>query len=216
MSSFSLKVLAVITMAIDHVGAVLFPDLLFLRIIGRLAFPIFAFLLVEGFFHTRDRKKYAIRLFIFALISEIPFDLAIGERLFEFTHQNVIMTFFIAFIMMILLEKYKKWYHRVPVGIIGMLVAYLLKVDYTFIGILVVFIFYILRNKKREKIIAQIAVFIATLNLEMFAALSMISIGFYNGERGRFKMKYFFYFFYPAHLLLLFFISNILQRGKLI
>ena len=88
-NSFQLKWIAVITMIIDHTGAVLFPDDMVFRYIGRIAFPIFCFLLVEGFFHTRDVRKYMLRLGLFALISEIPYDLAFRDTVLEFEHQNV-------------------------------------------------------------------------------------------------------------------------------
>lgn len=100
LNSFQLKCIAVITMIIDHTGAVLFPDNMTLRYIGRIAFPIFCFLLVEGFFHTRDVRKYMLRLGMFAVISEIPYDLAFRDTVIEFEHQNVFFTLFIGVVMM--------------------------------------------------------------------------------------------------------------------
>ncbi len=92
MSGFLLKLLALVTMLIDHTGHVLFPGVMWMRYIGRLAFPIYCFLLVEGFLHTRDLRKYMGRLAVFAVISEIPFDLAIYGEFFEPAHQNVFIT----------------------------------------------------------------------------------------------------------------------------
>ena len=90
LNSFQLKCIAVLTMIIDHTGAVLFPGDLVFRYIGRISFPVFCFLLVEGFSHTRDMRKYMLRLGVFAVISEIPYDLAFRDTVLEFGHQKCI------------------------------------------------------------------------------------------------------------------------------
>ena len=92
-------------MIIDHTGAVLFPGELMFRYIGRISFPIFCFLLTEGFFHTKDVRKYMLRLGIFAVVSEIPYDLAFRGTVLEFEHQNVFFTLFMGVVMMYALEK---------------------------------------------------------------------------------------------------------------
>ena len=99
-NSFWLKMIAITTMLIDHVGAVLLPQYPILRIIGRIAFPIFCFLLVEGFMHTHDVIRYMTRIGLFALISEIPFDLLFYGRILDGTHQNVFFTLFIGLVML--------------------------------------------------------------------------------------------------------------------
>ena len=98
-SGYWLKVIAVVSMLIDHTSAVILEQIsglenpaFLMRIIGRLAFPIYCFLLVEGFYHTRSRAKYAGRLFLFALISEVPFDLAFSRRMCDFSSSNVFFT----------------------------------------------------------------------------------------------------------------------------
>ena len=109
LNSFQLKCIAVITMIIDHTGAVLFPGELVFRYIGRISFPIFCFLLVEGFFHTRDMRKYMLRLGVFAVLSEIPYDLAFRGTMLEFSHQNVFFSLLIGVMMMYALEKSSEW-----------------------------------------------------------------------------------------------------------
>ena len=205
MSTFNLKIIAIISMGIDHVGAILFPEQIAFRIIGRLAFPIFAFLIVEGFFYTKKVYKYGIRLLIFAIISEIPFDLAFEGKFLEFSKQNVFFTLFLGLCMVYLLDKYKNIAHRALTGIGCMVVAYFLNVDYTFVGMIIIFAFYLLRKQKIQSIIAQILINTFTAGgIQIFASLSMIPISIYNGQLGRFKMKYFFYVFYPAHLLIIY------------
>ena len=105
LNSFWLKMIAITTMLIDHVGAVLLPQYPILRIIGRIAFPIFCFLLVEGFMHTHDVIRYMTRIGLFALISEIPFDLLFYGRILDGTHQNVFFTLFIGLVMLYYLTK---------------------------------------------------------------------------------------------------------------
>ncbi len=105
LSAVSLKYLALLAMTADHI-AVLCRPVPGLRAFGELAFPLFAFLLVEGFFHTRDRRRYEGRLLLAAVVSEIPYDLAFSGRWFDGQHQNVCLTFFMALIAMELLVRY--------------------------------------------------------------------------------------------------------------
>ena len=100
LTSNQLKIIALVAMTCDHVGKELLPQCQILQIIGRLAFPIFAYTLVEGFMHTHDVKKYLMRLGILALLSEIPFDLAFNGTILEFGHQNVFFTLFLGILML--------------------------------------------------------------------------------------------------------------------
>ena len=231
-----LKWIAIITMFIDHIGAVLLeygllPKVadsvlagnsldylvvdyhfwvyltLILRFIGRLAFPIFCFLLVEGFLHTKNIKKYAIRLGAFALISEIPFDLAVYHRIFDFESQNVFFTLFIGLLVLYGMNYFEntlpasKAPLRYLVAVTGVLAAQFLQTDYAGYGVLLIALLYELRNNRKWLCIFGA---IYTLLLESFTApLSFLFIYFYNGERGKQLPKYFFYAFYPVHLLLL-------------
>ena len=99
----TLKLIAMISMVFDHAGDMFFPDVMWPRMIGRLAMPIFSFFIAEGFSHTRDKKKYLCRLGIFALISEIPFDLAFEGKI-GFSHQNIMLSFFLAVVALMLYD----------------------------------------------------------------------------------------------------------------
>lgn len=207
----TLKVIAVISMLIDHVGAVLFPDILPFRIIGRLAFPIYCFLLVEGARYTRDMKKYMVRMGIFALISELPFDLAFYHQSFYLGHQNVFFTLLIGLIMIKGLEhsfhdmEVPDVINKLIIVAVAGIAAELLQTDYGFSGIAIIFAFYILRERAAFKYLITALICIGMGWIEAFAILSLIPIALYNGQRGSQTkaMQYGFYIFYPAHLLLL-------------
>ncbi len=202
-NGFTLKWIALITMAIDHTGMVLFPRCTIMRIVGRLAFPIYCFLLVEGAVHTSNWKRYLGRLFVFALISEIPFNLAVSGNVWYLEGQNVFFTLFLglAAVLILMHEKRKLLSWILVLGI--MFLARYTSVDYGAGGIFFIVIFYLFRDKLLEKAAAFIAgTLILFGGLETYAILSLAPILCYNGKRGP-RMKYFFYLFYPAHLLIL-------------
>ena len=204
LTTFQLKCIAIISMAVDHTGAILFPEKIVLRYIGRLAFPIFCFLLVEGFFHTRDIYRYMKRILIFAFISEIPYDLAFRGTVLEFEHQNVFFTLFFGVLLMYVLGRAGEWPEKVMEVLIVMWVTVALHTDYSYKGILLIVLFYLLRNRRWLRTVAGVAWnFIWNSSVQGYGALAMIPIAFYSGERGR-SMKYFFYVFYPLHLLILY------------
>lgn len=222
LSGSSLKLIAIFAMAIDHFAAsIIYYGILLpaapispdssawiwyqlyqaMRFIGRIAFPIFCFLLVEGFLHTSNRTRYAIRLFLFCLISEIPFDLALFHKFFDPEHQNVFFTLLIGFLVIWLMEKAEHTDYAVPleltVFIAGGLCAWLLKTDYDYKGILLITILYLFRFSPVLRTVAGCI----SLLWEPPACLAFFPIAMYNGKRGL-SIKYFFYLFYPVHLLI--------------
>lgn len=272
-----LKTAAVATMLIDHAGAGLLYYMIMLsrlpfnldvgsafviyrimRLIGRCAFPIYCFLLVEGLLHSKNRLKYSLRLLAFALISEIPFDLALfAEKDFSdrinpyeilihsrakiLSHQNVFFTLLTGLIVIwicdffynlaknLLLERVqiKKDYsgkYTVPVYLAATLLSFsaifagcisaeIICCDYGYGGILLISVFYLLRKSKALAGISGYA-YISWYNpSEIFALPGFILILLYNGERGFIKSntaKYFFYAFYPAHLIIIYLIRSII------
>jgi hypothetical protein len=226
----ALKMIAIITMFIDHIGVAIFENgilkyqdsplawvsiaNLALRTIGRIAFPIFCFLLVEGFFHTRDIKKYGTRLFLFALISEIPFDLAVFDTWFYPGYQNVYFTLCIGLWVIYWYDKvFGNPIRQTLVFLTGCGAAVLLKCDYNVVGIAMILIFYIFyKDKKRQTIFAGILAAVESLSCFGAAILAFIPIRMYSGERGKSNLKYFFYWFYPAHLILLYILRLIIIR----
>ncbi len=223
MNSYRLKLLAIITMLIDHVGAVLVPGntmlYLVMRCIGRLSFPIFVFLLVEGFHHTKDVKKYLVRMGAFALISEIPFDLAFYGKILEFRHQNIFFTLFLGLLCMYLMSMVKKRYsnngiimyllYAILTLVIG-IIASVLKTDYDYRGIILIVAFYLFRGN--NILLGLSLLFVSGYLLgyiNIYATIAIVPIMFYNGQKGK-SIKYAFYIFYPAHLIILAMINQLL------
>ena len=237
LSAYHIKYIAVFSMLLDHIG-VIYKDSLsnnvyfILRLVGRLSFPLFCFLLVEGFFHTRNRKKYQQRLFIFAILSEIPYDLAFQHLpanvfspdtlLVAFQQQNVLFTLFLGFTAMLRMEKVQQYrqysiYKNIDTLILFCCLSEILQTDCGAAGILCIFFFYSFykKNKKNatgftiKEILISIApaallTYIPPFPVQISAFADSLILSRYNGERGK-GMKYFFYLFYPIHLLLLHF-----------
>lgn len=209
-NSFQLKCVAIVTMLIDHVGAIFFPEYLIFRYIGRIAFPIFCFLLVEGFFHTRDIRKYMFRLGVFALISEIPYDLAFRGVALEFEKQNVFFTLFIGVALMYALEQCSEWPVKIVEVLLAMWFAVLLCTDYSFKGILLISIYYFFRKYKWLKLGLGAVWCLLWGEIQRYSILASFLLAAYNGEKG-YSFKYFFYVFYPLHLFVLFVISCLIS-----
>ena len=212
LNSFQLKSIAIITMLIDHTGAIIFPEYIIFRLIGRISFPIFCFLLVEGFYHTGNLFKYMMRLGIFALVSEIPYDLALYRECVNFERQNVFFTLLVGILMMSAIKKTNSIAVKIVDVILAMWAAQFLCSDYGMKGILLIAIYYFTRDHLAAKgILGAVWNFIWNPSVQGYGALASIPIMLYNGKKGR-SMKYLFYVFYPVHLLILYFISAILMK----
>ena len=209
---FWLKMLAVVTMLIDHIGAIFFPGVLWIRAIGRLSFPSYAFLLTEGFHHTRSTDSYLKRLVLFACISEPFFDLAFYGELIHPAHQNIFFTLALSLFMLDKCRDEKAYWKNMGWLLGVMITAELLHVDYGCGGVLVVLLFERLRERKKLMAAAVSLLFIFLWGgVQSFAALALLPILLYNGERGR-KIKYVFYTFYPVHLAILWLLKLILVQ----
>jgi len=214
-----LKIIAMVCMVFDHVGDMFFSGVMWPRMIGRLAMPLFAFCIAEGFRYTHDKKKYLIRMGIFALVSEIPFDLAFTGTI-DLSHQNIMLTFFLSILALMLynLVSYssdgKKRAWRIILGILIVLsiaaLALLLKADYSVFAVISVFLFYELRNTPypvRELAGVGFLAVTRTMGFYLFTGVSIIPLLLYNGKKGK-GLKWLFYAFYPGHLLILFAIKK--------
>ena len=212
-----LKIIAMISMVLDHVGDMFFPGVTWLRMIGRLAMPIFSFCIAEGFAHTHDRKRYLCRIGVFALISEIPFDLAFEGRV-GFAHQNIMLTFFLAILALMLFDRIRGGKdpeaERIPIGRTALgaaavaaaaAVALLVRADYTVFAVVAVFLFYVLRGNHpliRSGVGVAFLALTRTVGYYCATGFSLIPLALYNGKKGK-GLKWLFYIFYPGHLLVL-------------
>lgn len=173
------------------------------RVLGRLSFPIFAFLLVEGFLHTRNFWKYFVRMFLCAILSEIPYDIALYNEVINFEKQNTLFTLAVGLLVMYGMKRWHKHPELKWLSVIaGMAVAEFGKLDYGALAILMIALMY---NFQREKVlqmgIGAVLSAVNCLDLYGFAALSFLPIWFYNGEKGPFHFKWFGYIYYPLHLI---------------
>ena len=221
LSTFVLKLIAIISMLVDHTGATLVSHLRYsprvspeiqvlmgnlympMRRFGRLAFPIFCFFIVEGFFRTRNVKKYAGRLFLFALLSEYPFDFALHHSQPFMHKQNVYFTLLIGLLVIWCVHEYLKGM-IIPSLIVmafGMAFAWFLRTDYSYHGVFLIELLYITRFSSFYQNACGAAY---VYWYEGFPTpLSFLLTFFYSGKKGPKGGRYFFYLFYPMHLLLL-------------
>lgn len=250
LTGFIIKIIATLVMLLDHVTAATFnmwipflyrnnfslEEMEFLRVslrsIGRLSFPLFCFLLVEGFVHTKDVKKYLINMLIFGIISEVPFDMAIFNTKIYWGHQNVYFTLFLGLVALVGIKSVgNNLILKLGVAYIVAIFASLLQTDYGFYGVILIVILYIYRENKKKKYILASLVLILSYGEDIlltmlkyprminsiiesvpwvtyfayitFSILAFVIMELYNGKKGKSLNKYIFYGFYPVHLALL-------------
>lgn len=222
MTSFVIKIIACFTMILDHIKYAIPSTNNFITVyLGRLAFPLFAFLISEGFTHTSDLKKYYKRLLIFGVISQIPFML-FRTLVGEWKLLNIMFTLLLGLICITIYEKESRKWISIPAIIAIVILGELINVDYRWFGVLTVFLIHLLKNKKLLLVILYFPItFIfyytlignAIFKLEYLlyvicTVLSLIFVILYNGKQGK-KMKNFFYWFYPIHMLIVYGLSFI-------
>lgn len=213
-----LKTIAIICMLIDHAACIMLERGVGLsgnfymidrvmRGIGRIAFPIFCFGIVEGFCHTRNAREYLKRLILFALISEIPFDLAFRSSIFSMSYQNVFWTLAFGLAALMVYTDPLMGGFQKTVGLLAcFFVPYIFHTDYSIYGVLTIFVMFYFRKEPLKMCMAGLIVLLLQSRLEIWAVFGFLLILLYNGEKGH-GNKQFFYLFYPVHLLLLVFMK---------
>jgi len=215
MTSAMLQWIALLTMTVDHIGYRIFPGTDVFRMVGRLAFPIFVFLLAEGFAHTSSRKRYLVRLAVFALLSEIPHTIfthgarwrtylswaSCGNIFFELA-----LTFLALWCIQLGREKNRLLWLGTAACLVG---SGLLGAMYGWYGVLMGVCFYLFREKRWLCVLALVILTALYCwgrgsTFQLYAIAATVPIYFYNGERGPRLPKYFSYIYYPAHLLVIY------------
>ena len=206
----ALKLIAILSMLIDHIGYIFFPGNIEFRIVGRLAFPIFAWHISQGYVHTRDQKKYMLRMLIFAGISQLPFMLAFASGM---DYLNVMFTFFLSLLVLYGIE-HKKY----VLSLVSIFASSQIGMDYGIYGVMMVLLFYIFKEKKNQAfIVTSILTIVYSLDgwiYQNFAILGqLLALKMPYGLKLNLKIsknfeKYFFYLFYPGHLLILYLIAK--------
>ncbi len=233
MTSVTLKWIALFTMILDHIGAIFFPQYPIIRIIGRLSFPIFAFLLVQGYLKTSSRGKYILRLALFAIIAEIPYDLCFHNTLVYWGSQSIMLELLIGFLALLCLDTAMR--KRNYLYLFGTLLFAFLSIisnaSYGLYGVAIMCGFYLFNKTRGADVLSLIGltylfyglttfyfVFLGETyyileenNTQLYACMAAVPLAIYNGKRGKSSAKWLFYIVYPAHLLLFWAIRYVLQ-----
>lgn len=221
MTTFTIKLIAIGTMLLDHIGYVFFPENLALRAIGRVSFPLFAWLISNGAHYSRNIDKYLQRLFLFGLISQVPYMLATSLGTTNAPTLNVFFTLFLGLLCIRVLKVRSNVFISYMSICLIIVLAEILDMDYGAIGVLSILTFYIFHNNFKLLVFSQIIIFIVfhfsiymvtntnieTLQmLQPLALLSLIPIHLYNGKPGP-KLNTLFYLVYPAQFLIFYLIK---------
>lgn len=219
---FHIKILAIVFMIIDHVGYVFFPQVIAFRIIGRLAFPLFAWLIANGAIHTHDMKKYLLRIFLLAVISQIPYILLIQQVDPGYWDLNAIFSLFIGLVGIACIQGINNYLVRILIIMLCALIGNFFTVDYGAFGVLSVIFFYVFFHDLKKMVLSQIMIYtLPTLFIllttefnkinivnavEPLAVLAVVFIVMYKGKEGP-RIKWLFYSFYPLHFFVLYLIK---------
>lgn len=238
MSYFFIKVIAIITMLIDHIGFILLDNNIYCRLIGRISFPLFCFLLVNGYHHTSDKRKYLIRMLSFSFISEIFFDLSCFNK-FDMSHQNVFFTLSFGLITIISTEKFKEYISKQleylkdsfiykfilflgTAWLVGFFMAcnHTLCADYGWFGIILIYAIYLSYGIDfKHKLLMSLSIIIVNIincivdanYIELISISSIIFIFLFKDKKVIVPkpIKLFCYIFYPLHLFILLLLKSL-------
>ena len=212
-----LKLIAMIAMACDHVGKILLPEVIILQVIGRLAFPIFAYMIAEGCKYTKNRSKYLLQIALLVLLCQVVFYIAMQSL-----YQNIFITFTLSIMTIFAIDRFinKKNLLNFAIAILVVAISFFFGyalygiisfsdyyVDYGYLGVLFPIVIYFAPNKWLKLISGAIIMLIYGFcfdYLQFFMLLTIPLLLLYNGKRGKANLKYVFYFFYPLHLVIIY------------
>ena len=199
-----LKIIALISMTIDHIGVQIFPGVTILRIIGRLAYPIFAYMIAEGARYTKNRRKYLLTISLTALLCQLVYFFALKSL-----DQCILVTFTLSILLIYFLEY--RFLSLVSILACFFLTQYV-HIDYGFYGIMMPVILYLANTKKKKLISGTIMLILISISsgwIQWFSLVSVPLLALYNEKRGNLNLKYLFYIYYPVHLAVIYLISLI-------
>lgn len=218
-----LKIIALIAMTVDHIGLELMNDNIIFRIVGRLAFPIFAFMIAEGCVYTRSRGKYLFKIAALALICQAAYYFAMNSL-----YMCILVTFSLSVCLIYLYDYMVKKQSTVTalIFLLALISVYLIcealpraliftdfNIDYGFFGVMVPLLIYIGKDKLQKLILCALGLISLSVSLgqiQWFCLLALVPLALYSGERGKARIKNLFYIYYPAHLLLIYLVNGII------
>ena len=216
LTSNQLKLLAMLTMTIDHIGVQLFPGILWLRIVGRLAFPIYAYMIAEGCVHTRNRRNYLLQMAGLALLCQLVYFCAMGSLF-----QCILVTFTLSIVTIYAIDSKVRWH--APATLLAVLFLTELlplllpgtdyAVDYGLLGVLLPVAVYLGKTRRQKLLLSAILLCLLALNfggVQWSSLLALLPLALYSGQRGKRRIKWLFYLYYPLHLAALYGISLLL------
>lgn len=219
----ALKIMSLIFMTIDHIGCEIFRDMPVLRIIGRLAFPIFAYMIAEGCTYTKNRKRYLLNIFLLALLCQSVYFVAMGSL-----YQCILVTFTLSIALIYALDTAFKRKNLSAIliaiavfAVIAFSTLFLpnilintdFDIDYGFFGVMLPVFVYFAKGRLPKLLVFSLAVSLVALyfsGIQWFSLLTIPIIAFYNGERGKMNIKHLFYIYYPLHLVVIYFIGELI------
>lgn len=216
LTSNQLKLLAMVTMTLDHMGVQLFPGVLWLRILGRLAMPIYAWMIAEGCAHTRDRKKYLLQLAGLALVCQLVYFFAMGSLF-----QCILVTFTLSVAVIYAIDSGSPA-KAVPTLCAALFITVFLPrllpgtdfaVDYSIWGVLLPVAVYLADTKPRKLLSAAILLTLLAVDyggVQWYGLAALLPLALYDGTRGKARIKWLFYLYYPLHLAVIYGISLLL------
>ena len=216
LTSNQLKLLALLTMTVDHIGVQLLPQYPLLRIIGRLAFPIYAYMIAEGCAHTRNRRKYLLQMSGLALLCQLVYFFAIGSLF-----QCILVTFTLSILTIYAIDSETSWH--APAALLAVIFLTVIlpqllpgtdyAVDYGLLGVLLPAAVYLGKTRKQKLLLSVILLSLLALDfggIQWYGLLALVPLALYSGQRGKWKMKWLFYLYYPLHLVAIYSISLLL------
>ena len=217
-----LKIIALVCMTIDHIGFIMFPKMILFRIIGRIAFPIFSYMICEGYYYTRNKLKYSLTILTLGVIFQIVYALMVNPL-----YLNIFLTYSLSILLMYGIDCFKNKkgvlrYLIVPFIIFSFIISegirlafpnIQLTVDYGFIGVIIPVLLYLTDNKYIKMSILFVSLLLLSFvskGIQYTCLLALPLLLLYNGKKGKLNLKYFFYIYYPLHLVVIYLIQELL------